>query len=245
METPRRIAILEDELLVADHLSTLLTTGGYEVVGSFDSAPELLDFLKCSPADIVLLDIKIKGEMDGIEAAHIIREEYGLPLAYLTSNTDMATAERVKMTEPITYIAKPYTAEGVLSALEIAYHTHLKEESVNEAKTTVASSSDEYIYVRSKKELLRVAFADITHVQAMDNYCIIHRRDQERLVVPRTLKHMEEELGPHGFIRTHRSYLANLASIERIGSSEVHIGEVEIPLSESHRQGLINSLKVL
>jgi len=243
MTKPLRIAILEDELLVADHLKSVLTDGGYEVTGMYDTAALFLSAIKEQSIDIALLDIHIKGDMDGVEVAHALKGEQDTAIAFLTSNTDLPTAHRVKETNPIAYIAKPYTAEGILSALEIGLHRLELNENSGPEPSTLAS--EDSIFVRSKKELIRVLFDNITHVQAMDNYCIIHRKDKERLVVPRTLKHMEEELLGHGFTRVHRSYLVNTSMVERIGRNSVHLHSIEIPLSDSHRQSMLAQLRTL
>ena len=91
-----RILIIEDEPLIQEHLSQCLQDIGYTVVNMIDSANEAIDFLKKKndEIDIVLLDINLNDELDGIDLANIIKNEYGMPFMFVTSYTDDKTIER-------------------------------------------------------------------------------------------------------------------------------------------------------
>lgn len=234
-----KIVIVEDEALIADHIANILEAANYDVIAVFDEAEPFLDFLKGNKTDVVLLDINLNDDLDGVDIAHEINSKYKIPVVFLTSNTDKKTLERAKRTMPLSFIAKPYTARGLLSNLEIALHNYFDKNNTQEI--SIASNA---IFVKDKNELVKVQYSFISHVQAMDNYAIIFTKDK-KYIVPHTLKKLEEDLVPHGFIRTHRSYLVNKEKITSILPKVLKLNDIEIPLSDSYRQEVIGKLNML
>ena len=236
----KKIVIIEDEALIADHIASILEAADYEVLEIFDEAEPLFSFLEKQLPDVLLLDINLNGDLDGVDIAHEINQKFQLPIIFLTSNTDKRTIERVKRTMPVSFIAKPYTAEGLVSNIDVALH---KYEQSNQ-KTKNDNSSDS-IFVKDKNELVKLLYADIIYVQAMDNYSIIFTIEGKKYIVPHTLKKMEEDLSFHGFIKTHRSYLVNYHHITSVLPKGVKINQIEIPLSEGHKQDVLKMINTL
>jgi len=117
------ILVVEDERLIARDLATLLKKLGYTVVGTAASSQEALTLAREQTPDLVLLDIVLKGETDGIEtAAHL--KEMGIPVIFLTAYADADTLGRVKATEPLGYLVKPFDPQDVQITLEIALQFH-------------------------------------------------------------------------------------------------------------------------
>lgn len=95
---------------------------GYTVPATASSGEEAIRKVELTNPDLVLMDIMLKGEMDGIEAAQIIKSRFSIPIIYLTAYTDIETLERAKLTEPAGYIAKPFKEEDLCNNIEIALH---------------------------------------------------------------------------------------------------------------------------
>jgi diguanylate cyclase (GGDEF)-like protein len=110
-----RVLIVEDQLIVARDLRAQLEEFGYQVVGMAASADEALTRVQEHPPDLVLMDIRLRGSTDGIAVANTLRSQYDLPVVFLTANTDPLTLERALQSEPVGYLAKPYT-RGTLQA---------------------------------------------------------------------------------------------------------------------------------
>src|ERR1700726_1350553 len=100
--------IVEDEGLIANDIADQLRKSGFEITAICSSGEEVLAILPNSAPDLVLMDIRLKGKLDGIEAAMRIRTEYKLPVVFLTSHADAATLSRAKKAEPYGYIVKPF-----------------------------------------------------------------------------------------------------------------------------------------
>ncbi|MEO1263955.1 MAG: response regulator transcription factor [Bacteroidota bacterium] len=119
-----KVLIVEDETLVAEDIALNLQNIDFEVAGIAYNSEKALDMLALRHPDAVLLDINIKGTMDGIQLAEIINEKYHLPFIYLTSYSDKATIERAKVTMPYGYIVKPFDERDLLTSLEMAVYRH-------------------------------------------------------------------------------------------------------------------------
>ncbi len=118
----KRIVIAEDEQVTAMELQAMVEDLGYESAGSFAHGRELLEYLEdnSDSIDLVLMDIRLSSEIDGVEAAEEISEKYDLPVVYVTAHSDRKTLDRAKETSPMGYIIKPVTEQDLLSSIEIA-----------------------------------------------------------------------------------------------------------------------------
>lgn len=115
-----KILIVEDERIVAKDLSLTLAGMGYEVIGTADSHDAALAICAQQVPDVVLMDIRIKGPIDGIDTAAKLLELYGLHVIYLTAHADVASIDRAKHTRPHAYLLKPVKPGELQGAIEIA-----------------------------------------------------------------------------------------------------------------------------
>jgi CheY-like chemotaxis protein len=113
-----RILIVEDEALTAQDIRWSLEKIGYAVTGVVASGIEAIQRIEESPPDLVILDIFIKGPIDGIETANKITKRFDIPVVYLTGHTDKITIGRAKKTNPAGYILKPYADEKLKIIIE-------------------------------------------------------------------------------------------------------------------------------
>lgn len=118
MDTSIKILIVEDEMLIGAKISMLLTNLGYEVTGILPRGEEAIAHVKENPPDIILLDINLKGKMDGIETAASLQQK-NIPVIYLTANSDEATFNRAKQTRPAAFIKKPFKQLDLQRAIEL------------------------------------------------------------------------------------------------------------------------------
>src|SRR5580658_1056538 len=128
-----RILIVEDETLIAMDLQGRLENVGYEipaVAASASMARELAG--SCSP-DLILMDIRLQGGSDGIEAAIAVRRELDIPVIFLTSHADLETLERAKSSEPFGYVVKPFGSTNFRAIIEIAIQKHATERSLRKS----------------------------------------------------------------------------------------------------------------
>ncbi|MDR3557416.1 MAG: PAS domain S-box protein [Syntrophobacteraceae bacterium] len=129
MNNPR-ILVVEDEFVVSMALTERLTSMGYQVVGSAASGPRALELASQHIPDLVLMDIRLQGEMDGIDTAHQVRGQFRIPVIFLTAYSEDSTLERAKLAEPFGFILKPFENRELKSAIEIALYKHRSEEEI-------------------------------------------------------------------------------------------------------------------
>lgn len=122
-----KILVVEDERIVAKDIQNTLKNLDYDVPAIASTGEDAIEKAKELRPDIVLMDIVLKGEMDGIEAAKIIRNEFRIPIIYLTAYEDEDTLERAKITEPLGYILKPFEERDLHTTLEMALYKHMME----------------------------------------------------------------------------------------------------------------------
>ena len=123
-----RIIIVEDEVIIAAEIQSILEAQGYTVIGKSRSGDKALDLFANGNPDLALLDITIKGSLNGIDLARIIREKYDFPYIFLTSHSDVQTLNQVKETLPYGYILKPFTDNDLRTAIELALFKYQSEQ---------------------------------------------------------------------------------------------------------------------
>ena len=114
---PLRVMLVEDEVIVAWDIAETLKRLGYAIVGTADTADQAIRLAETTAPDLILMDIRLNGAPDGIEAARVIRERTGRGVIYLTAHADLATMERAASTEPLGYVFKPFSHDGLRTAL--------------------------------------------------------------------------------------------------------------------------------
>ncbi len=247
MNKNNTILIVEDEMIIAANISLQLTHLGYEVTGILSKSDEVLPHISQYVPDIILMDINLKGNIDGIEIVHLIQKEYKIPIIYLTANSDEANFNRAKATNPYAFISKPFKKLDLQRAIELTL-VRIQEEQNREKSLDLVSDEpyilSDCIFVRSHDKMVKVCINNILYIEAERNYCKIHCKDKEHLLVT-TLKYLEEKLTTNDLMRIHRSFIVNLHHIDEIATSHVVIGKKAIPLSaELKKQLLLHIQKV-
>jgi AmiR/NasT family two-component response regulator len=135
-----KIVIVEDEGLIAADLESRLKSAGYQVPGTADSAQPALKLIRETWPDLVLMDIRLKGEQDGIQVAELVHEQLDIPVVYLTAYEDRATLERASRTQAYGYIKKPIVSASLRGSIEMAIAKHRYERGLREDRDWAIAS---------------------------------------------------------------------------------------------------------
>lgn len=119
-----RALIVEDEILIAEELKERLSVLGFSVIAAVDSAEEGIAIATRERPDVVLMDIRLKGEKDGVQATQEIHQQVDVPVVYLTAHSDRLTVDRARGTEYDGFILKPFRERELQSTIEIAMQRH-------------------------------------------------------------------------------------------------------------------------
>lgn len=237
MENTFKILVVEDEMIIGAKVSMHLSELGYEVTGILPRGEEVIPHIKENKPDIIILDIQLKGKMDGIETATLIDSEFQIPVIFLTANTDDATFNKAKTTRPAAFISKPFKKLDLQRAIELTLSRLAGKETENNSakaddETEQSFVLNDRIFVRHNERMVKIMIADILFIEADRNYSRIFTHSKEYLLSI-TLKSIEEKLSEKIFMRIHRSWLVNLLQVEAVGENFVVIANRKLPLSEN------------
>jgi DNA-binding LytR/AlgR family response regulator len=236
-----KVGIIEDEMIIAEDLRDILESNSFKVCGvakNYDKAIELIDNTQ---PDIVLLDIKIKGEKDGIDLAHKIREDYNIPFVFISSHSDAQTVKRATEVHPYGYLVKPFEDRDVLVAIEVALSNFKSEQVKNEDEPMLLADS---LFVRTNNLTVKIPLIDIRYIKADGNYSQIQTKDKS-YVLRSTLKEIEGKLDGNRFYRTHKSYIVNLEQLSAINSEYVVVNEERLPIGRDRLHHLMERINKL
>ena len=246
MDTLIKILVVEDEMIIGAKISMQLTSLGYEVTGILPRGEEAILHVQKNKPDMVLLDINLKGEFDGIETARQIQHLMKIPIIYLTANSDEATFNRAKTTRPAAFISKPFKQLDLQRAIELTI-IRMAEEETGSALTIATAEEQPFIlsdriFVRHKEKMVKIMIADILFIEADRNYSRIFISGKEYLLSI-TLKTIEEKLPVQLFIRIHRSYIINLSQVDEVAENHVMIAQKAIPVSAGMKENLLQRIQ--
>jgi two-component system, LytTR family, response regulator LytT len=246
-----KILIVEDESIVAKDIQNSLKKLGYNVPAIVASGEKALLEIEENNYDLVLMDIMLKGEMSGIEAANLIREKIQIPVVFLTANADEKTVGKAKVAEPYGYIIKPFREKELQTTIEMAIYKHEKDAEVRKERDFYYSivenrDSKDSIYVRSEYRLNRIRFTDIYYVEALKDYVIIHTADNS-YTTHTTMKDILAVLPPRDFVRIHRSFIVRLDKIYSIKYPDLVIEEKKkvLPIGGLYKKELYSKLNFI
>lgn len=136
----KKILVVEDEVIVAQDIVQTLTSLGYEVPGFLTTGEEAVQKSRVEKPDLILMDIMLSGEMDGVKTAEIINHEFNIPVVYLTAYSNQQVFEKAKISRPYGYIVKPFDEINLYTTIETAIYKHGVQTSlVSETENALAS----------------------------------------------------------------------------------------------------------
>ena len=232
-----RILIVEDDFACLIRLEMMFEKLGYKNIHKAESGEEALEKIEIKSPDLILMDIKLKGELSGIETAQKIQNR-NIPIIYLTAYTTSETFEQAKNTLPYAYLNKPFDEIILKRSIELALaHASAKVSSFNNME------GDTAIFIKKGYKLEKVKFKDILWVESSGNYCTLFTPNG-RYAMKISLKKLTQKLPVGQFIRTHRSILMQIDKIEKIDlvQNQIHIAEKSLPIGRSFRKELLERI---
>ena len=227
MNNHQKISVLigEDELLIAENLKDLCIEMGYHVVGIGTNRDEIIALLDKHAPDIALLDIRMNGRNQGIEAARYIRQTSGIPFIFITAFSDDETVAEAVETNPDTYLVKPYDRETVAANIKLSL---LKNKILN--KNDCPSIE---VLTSAGKQLINTG--SILYIRVLQNYCKIHLRSQVH-ITRMTINKMGTLLPDDSFIQIHKSFIVNVRHIRSTRANAVMIYNQTIPIGRTYKE---------
>ena len=248
-----KILIVEDEILLARDLELRLVASDYEVVGIAKSAGMALYLLKeISDIDLILMDIIIEGDRDGIELAKEVNKLYNVPFIFLSSHADASIVQRAKEVNPYAYLLKPFNNRQIAIAIELALVNFSKQIPENELLKTQEFSKNDNTVLKIKDSLFlkknhhfeRVLLNEIQFLEADSNYTTIHTK-LDKFLYSMVLKKMEMKLPKDRFLRVHRSFIINIQAVQGFEGNTLLIEKHKIPVSKANHSQVFNLFRTI
>ncbi|GAB3659132.1 hypothetical protein GCM10028791_32430 [Echinicola sediminis] len=238
-----KILIVEDNFELADNTRDLLETEGFDVCGILDSGDKVEEIMFEMLPTAVLLDINLCGEINGIEAAHIIRNKFNIPLVFFTSLSDKDTLEQAKEISPDGYILKPFTRDTLITTLTIAISNFDKK---NSNKVSELILQDKLIkgsiFFRDKGYLKKVNIQDIEWIKADGSYTHICTGVGTIYTLRNVLKDVISKLPSMLFCKVNKAYVVNLDKIDALNSKEIILNGQSIPVGRNYYQSILSRI---
>ena len=221
MNSNLKIVIVEDEVLIAEFMKDILLSFNFTEVKLAHNKKQARSLLTDFFPDTVLLDIRMKGELDGIELANEINEKYKIPFVFISAHSDREIIEKAINTKPITYITKPIKEADVFAAIQLV-------------KQKLKDDAAYFLLIKNGYENIKLFFDEVLFVKSDDNYIHIFTSDS-KYTIRNTLEWFKEKAPTNFFHRTHRSYLVNRNKITKTKPKCVFLGDIEIPVSRGNQ----------
>jgi len=249
LERPIRILIVEDNVIIADDMQSMLEEIGYEIVDNVIVYEQAERVLKSEQVDLVLIDIILASDKTGIDLGKHIRENYDIPFIFVTSNSDRATVENAKTVKPNGYLVKPFEQQDLYTSIEIALSNFTygtakssSEEGMSDDDVPMSNSVlKDSIFVKKQHLYYRIQFGDIQFIKADNVYLEVNTVDK-KFLVRSPLKDYLEKLPKKKFYRAHKSYIVNVDHIDAINSKDVMINNNLIPISKDFKEFIISAM---
>jgi DNA-binding LytR/AlgR family response regulator len=232
---PIKIAIVEDEAIIASLLHKNLEKLGYQIVGSAVNYNEAVKLLRENCPDIIFLDIQLSSKKDGIDLAEYIRKHHNMPIIFLTANSDKNTIERAKKINPEAFLIKPFTTENLYAAVEIALSNYDK---AGWQKYSEPSS----IIFKQGYEFIKVALNEIIFFESESNYLNVYTTDEKHISIRSTASEIIKRLPANKFCRINRACIVNMSFIEEVQKNNILLQDLSLKLSTNYKQELLKKL---
>lgn len=229
------ILIVEDESLYAEQLQIIVENLNHNVCGIAESAEDALNLFGLQNPDMALIDINLKGEIDGLELGKWFSRYKKTIIIYITSFHEKEYFERAKQIAAFAFLKKPINEETLSRSIELAFEYEKKNNLFNLYQNTVDNNS---LLIKQKSKYIKVHQEDITHISADDKYCTIFTGNDKKYIERITLKELNLKLNPKYFAQSHRSYIVNLKNTQEVNTADltIKVKNYVLPLGNTYKE---------
>lgn len=221
-----RILIVEDDISIAENIQEILELLGYVNIDIANSANQCIKVIKKFRPDLIFMDIKLKGDKDGIELGEIVKQMVDAPLVYVTSYSDPTIIERAKRINPAGFIVKPFNTNDIHAIVEIVLYNKRTKPTAETAAVKTATDSpflvNDSVFIKADNAFEKVDYSDLYYVEANGNMVTIYTKNRD-YSIRKSMKEIEEILPSQLFLRVQKSFIINMGQIESFSTKEIFI----------------------
>lgn len=228
------VLIVEDELLIADHIARILRSADFLNITIAITVDEAITAIKDQRPQIVLTDIMLGSSKTGIDLGGLLQSQYKIPFIYITSHSDPEMLSKAKYTHPNAYLVKPFKKEDLLVAIELALFS---------AETITKPKQNQSLLIKDGHAMAQIAHDDILYLEAEGNYTLLHSGSSKKRLIRSVITEIHEKLPATDFLRIHRSFVVNKKHITEYKSTMVHIKDIKLPVGRTYKEFLDEQFK--
>lgn len=236
-----KILIVENDDHIQESLVDIVELLGHKVSGKATNVVYAKTLLQRNP-DLVLLDINLNGDENGLDFADLLNKE-SIPFIFITAFADDEMVQTAVKKDPFGYLVKPFGLEDVSAAIQVAMKTFITL-SKKVDRDIIVSGKDRSIFLKVNSSLVKIREDEIFWAEARGDY-VIFKTENNTYIVHSTMKNVITKLSPSLFLKVHRSYIINLDKVVDITDSNLQIDNKIIPISRSNRNILLEKINVL
>jgi DNA-binding LytR/AlgR family response regulator len=240
-----KILIVEDELIIAEDMKVMLFESGYDVTGIAKNCKQAEDILRSQLPDIALIDIRLYCGDDGIQLAKTVKEDYDIPIIFVTSNADKSTVQRAKEVQPSGYVVKPFEKEDLYAAIEISISNFTRSQSEKMNKESNSYLHKEFLFIKKNYQFEKVKINDIKWIKSEGNYLELFCLDKTKYLIRSTFKELFQNIAFKSFTQVHKSYAVNFEYVDTLRYNELIIGKDIIPIGKMYREIVKKHLNIV
>jgi len=244
-----KILVVVEDPIFASELNTLVKELDYDLIGIVDNSDEVQKIVETNNPDLILMDLKINGDLDGIELAKMIKIKYGVGVIFMTSPEEQKHFEQEMEMEHFGYLVKPFSKLTLQNKIELAMinMTH-SEYSVSKGVDNGNEGMilEDCVFIKRNNILERVEINDIEFIQSEGNYCVIST-EKKKYALKMSLIKVRKMLDSHRFVRVNKRHIINMSLISSIdlSTSQIKINEDNFSIGRTYKEGLLKRLKTL
>lgn len=218
----KKIFIVEDEVEFVENIEVILNFSGYLVVGKEKSGQLALNSILKLDLDLILLDINLKGSLNGINVAHKIREYSDIPIIFITAHSDDSYLSEIAGIKNNSFILKPFSMEALNTIISLTF-----------LKQSLIDKSPKILNIRDKGFTVPLKEENIVMLKAEGLYTRIYMSEKQYLVRD-ILKDVTAKLSESKFVRVHKSFIVNLTHVIGFNSKEVTLLNHNVPIRRGY-----------
>lgn len=226
-----KVLICEDEVLIAEHLKTIVESLGHEVVGVAHNITDSFLLLEHNNPDLALLDIRMEDRLDGITLGKHIEQNHQFPFLFISASTDRITVDKALEVSPAGYVTKPFTEIDVYSAMQIA------------ASKRISETDENYLIIKDGYKDIKLPQCEILFLKSDNIYVEVITR-QKKFLIRNSLEKLASELDSEIFLKCHRSYVVNLKWVDELETKSLKIKDHIIPISRQFQKLVKDKFKL-
>jgi two-component system, LytTR family, response regulator LytT len=215
-----KILIVEDEILIAEDLKDLLASFGMKLIAMAHDKRKALQLIEEFKPRLVLLDIRMEGEKDGLEIGEYLHHKTDISFIYITAHSDVAMVKKIVDTQPAGYITKPIKKSDLYASISLAISRQQLP-----AERKMLKLKDGYSFVLIPQDEILYLESDGNYVQVVS--------ENKKVLVRQSLDSIASELEPKQFFKIHRSYIVNTSQIIQYSRKEVQLKNHTLPVSRN------------